>query len=74
MSDITKNLSLIPLTVLNEVLVKSKLHVESDKSIAVIKVGDLINMGHITLDQVKATKPSPINRTGAVPDLSLIHI
>jgi len=67
-SDITKNLSLIPLTVLNEVLVQGHHDVEPDKSIAVAKVEQLINNGQITLAQVQATKPSPINRTGAVPD------
>ena len=68
MSDITKNLSLIPLTVLNEVLVQGHHGIEPVKSIAVAKVEQLINNGQITLAQVQATKPSPINRTGAVPD------
>ena len=68
MSTITKTLSLIPLTVLNEVLVQGHHDAEPDKSIAVAKIEQLISNGLITLDQVQATKPSAINRTGAVSD------
>ena len=68
MSTITKTLSLIPLSVLNEVLVQGHHDVEPDKAIAVAKIEQLIDAGIVTLDQVKATKPSAINRTGAVSD------
>jgi MoxR-like ATPase len=67
-STITKTLSLIPLSVLNEVLVQGHHDVEPDKAIAVAKIEQLIDAGIVTLDQVKATKPSAINRTGAVSD------
>jgi len=64
----TKILSLLPLAVLNEVLVQGHHDVEPDKAIAVAKIEQLIDSGVITLDQVKATKPNPINRAGAVSD------
>jgi cobaltochelatase CobS len=58
--NITKQVPLIPLATLNGVLEAQGLvgFQPKDKALAIAQVIDLINAGQVTIDQVKATKPS----------------
>lgn len=58
--NITKQVPLIPLAQLNGVLEAQGIvgFAPKDKALAIAKVIELINAGAVTIDQVKATKPS----------------
>ena len=58
--NITKQVPLIPLATLNGVLEAQGIvgFQPKDKALAIAKVIELINAGSVTIDQVKATKPS----------------
>ena len=54
-----KELSLVPLGVLQTVLAQQNLPQTTNKNGAIAQVADLINRGVVTLDHVKAQKASP---------------
>jgi len=65
--NIDRQISLVPLTVLNAVCEQAGLKRSNDKATQVLQVASLIDQGLITLDQVKATIPSGNTAAPAAP-------
>ena len=66
---IERQVSLIPLAVLNAALVSVGLFARDDKGLAVTAVVDVINSGGISLDQVKAASPSTVTPSALPSDV-----
>ena len=66
---IERQVSLIPLAVLNAALVSVGLFARDDKGLAVTAVVDVINSGGISLDQVKAASPSTVTASALPSDV-----
>ena len=68
-----KELSLVPLGVLNTVLAQQNLPQTTTKSSAVAQVADLINRGVVTLDHVKAQKSTQLSGVSADVQQSIVE-